>query len=42
MAGNRSRERLRKWQAWMEANENAWAPEREKMDRREQLYTAGP
>ncbi len=40
MAGNRSRERLRKWQAWMEANENAWAPEREKMDRREQLYTA--
>lgn len=40
MAGNRSRERLRKWQAWMEANENAWAPEREKMDRRERLYTA--
>ena len=40
MAGNRSRERLRKWQAWMEANENAWAPEREKMDWRERLYTA--
>lgn len=42
MAKNKSQDRLRKWQSWMERNEADWEAERLKMDRREQLYRGDP
>ena len=38
MAENKSQDRLRKWQTWMERNEADWEAERVRMDKREQLY----
>ena len=38
MAENKSQDRRRKWQTWMERNEADWEAERVRMDKREQLY----